>query len=161
MGLNTLWLHHKEGKKLWLLNIHSGALIDKENWTMAIWNCNIFSSGKNWEICIELLNWSQSFADWFPWCPLSSSHLFDFVCCYLLFWSATLSSGYVHHMHVICPEQTMILHLSLGFLYSILPSKLLLNCFLSHVWAGDNIKIRKMFSHPWRVLYTSKFILKH
>lgn len=82
---------------------------------MAIWNCNMFSSGKNWEICIEMLNWSQSFADWFPWCPLSSSHLFDFVCCYLFFWSATLSSGYVHDMHVICPEQTMILHLSLSF----------------------------------------------
>lgn len=47
------------------------------------------------------------------------------------------------------------------FLYSILPSKLLLVCFLSHVWAGDNIKIRKIFSHPWRVLFTSKFILNH
>lgn len=119
----------------------------------------MFNSGKKWEICIEMLSWSQSFADWFPCCLLTSSHLFDLVCCYSFFWRATLSSGCVHDMYVICPEQWFFTCLSI-FLCSILPSKLLM-CFLSDVWAGDNIKIRKMFSHPWRVLFNSKFILNH
>lgn len=132
-----------------MLNVHPCAFINKENWTMAIRNCNIFSSrniGKDVQKCsMDLIH----FANQFPCCPLAwgySHHIFV-----LLFFFLS-SSLYMLGMGLPSTNKWSLIYLSI-FLYSILPLKLLLACFLSYVWAGNTKNRVNVFSALESVIY--------